>query len=76
MFVKGAIAVELMTDASADAGGESGHTALWPILVLDGARFAGWFWKDQGAGIATTFVLEAGGFAGEGEFEGHSESGP
>jgi hypothetical protein len=43
--------------------------------VVDGTGIAGGFWEDQRTGIATTLVFDAGGFAGEGEFERHGKSG-
>ena len=75
ILVDRALAVELMANARPDAGGQRGDAAFGPVLVLDRTGFTGWLWEDQGAGIADAFVFDAGGLAGEGEFEGHSQPG-
>ena len=60
-FEDGVVAVELVADACANAGGQGGDAALGPVLMIDGTGFAGRLREDQGAGIAAALVLEAGG---------------
>jgi hypothetical protein len=74
-FVDVGVAIDLIADASTDAGGEGGDAALGPLLVTDGTNLAGGFWEGQGADVAAALVFDAGGFAGEGEFEGHGGPG-
>jgi hypothetical protein len=46
LLVSVAVAVKLVTESGANAGGQgSGATAFGPLLVIDGARLAGLFRK-------------------------------
>ena len=70
------VAVELVADAGADAGRQRrGAAPFGPVLVVDGADAIGDFREPQGAEVAATLVLEAGGATGEGMSEGHRQPG-
>ena len=71
VLVDGTVAVDLVADASPDAGGQGGDAALGPFLVLDGARFAGGLGKDEGTGVAAALVFDAGRATDVGVLEGH-----
>lgn len=49
-----------MADASADTGSESGDTAFRPLLVGQGTRFSRRFREDQGTGVTSAFMRDAG----------------
>ncbi len=67
VLVDGAVTVELIPDASADAGGKSGRTAAFgPVLVTNRAGAGRDFREAQRADVAATFVFEAGGATGKG----------
>jgi len=72
---EGTIAVELIADASADAGGESGSTAtIGPSLVIHGADASRDFRVAQRTDVTPALVLEEGGTTSVGVSEGHRET--
>ena len=50
MLVGLAVAVQLVANAGANAGGEGGRAALFgPVWIVNGAGLTGAFWVDKGA---------------------------
>ena len=72
---EGTVAVELIADASADAGGKSGSTAAFgPVLVTNRADAGRDFREAQGTDVTAALVLEEGGTTSVGVSEGHRQS--
>ena len=72
-FVGLRLTVELVTDTSANGGGQGrGAAAFRPLFVIDRTGLAGRLREKEGTNVATTFVFDQGGFLRpEGVFEGH-----
>lgn len=77
LFIRVAVTVELITEASADGGRHSGGTtALGPLFVVNGATLSGWIRKKQRADMPASFVFDQGClFRPKGVFEGHGKIG-
>jgi len=72
---EGTIAVDLIADASADAGGKSGSTAAFgPVLVANRADAGRDFREAQRTDVTTPLVLEEGSTTSVGVSEGHRQS--
>ena len=68
-----AVPVELVTDASADAGGEGGlAAALGQMRILNGTGLTGRLWEEERTDITALLVWDQHAFANhKGELEGH-----
>ena len=76
LLVRLALAVELVTDASASSSGHGSDTAAsGPLFVIDGTRLVIGLGEEEGTGIATGLVLDEGGFGDVGGLERHSQAG-
>lgn len=74
-LVYGAVAVELIANAGADAGGQCGHAATFgPVLVANGTDASRDYRERQGADVTATLVLEAGGTTSVSMPEGYGQS--
>ena len=72
---EGTIAVDLIADASADAGGKSGGTAAFgSVLVTNRADAGRDFREAQRTDVTTPLVLEEGSTTSVGVSEGHRQS--
>ena len=71
-----AVPIELVPDASADAGGYFGDAATFgPLWVIDGAILAGGLGKKQGTNIAPTLVGQKPALRDVGGLERHRQIG-
>lgn len=69
------VAVELVTEASANGGGHGGETTPFrPLLVVDRARLTGGNRMKERAGIPTSLVFDQSGFATVGGFKRHGQT--
>lgn len=76
LLVSFSLAVELVADASANAGGDGGGAAdLGPAFVVDGAMLTRLFGEEQGADVAPAWVVDEGCFGPEGVPERHRQPG-